>query len=485
MKMIEIVRKLDLGNSVAEFDEALEKYFVETEAFRAVVSGRFDIIAGDKGTGKTAMYKILERRHRSIADLTDVEIVTAFNPSGNPVFQRLVQEQALSEGQYRSVWKAYIFSLVGNWVLEIAENGSPQFKRLEEMLDQTSLRSQDDTPATVFSRLVNSIRNYLQPKSVGAEFTFSETGIPIITPKIELTGVKEQATPEVPHEDALRLLDNCIDELGVDVWVVLDRLDEAFQGFQNVEVPALRALMRTYLDLLEFKRIKLKLFVRRDLFRRIIGAGFVNLTHLNARKIEIIWDEDDLRNLICRRMRESGDFLDVLDVRDKSDVEVFDRVFPSQVDVGERKPTCWNWITARIRDGNDLKPPRNLIDLIAKSREAQLRREERESREFDPSLPVIEAESIRRAHSRLSEERVEDTLLAEAGEAAPMVEKFRGAKSEHNLTSLATLLNVPPENIQSAIKPLEDIGFLEQFGQSYKIPMLYRDGLQIVQGKAF
>jgi hypothetical protein len=45
-----------------------------------------------------------------------------------------------------------------------------------------------------------------------------------------------------------------------------------------MEVPALRALLRTYLDLTEFEHIKLKLFVRRDLFSRITAGGFVNLT---------------------------------------------------------------------------------------------------------------------------------------------------------------------------------------------------------------
>jgi hypothetical protein len=30
-----------------------------------------------------------------------------------------------------------------------------------------------------------------------------------------------------------------------------------------------------------------------------------------------------------------------------------------------------------------------------------------------------------------------------------------------------------------------DLGFLEQAGATYKIPMLYRDGLRITQGKAF
>jgi hypothetical protein len=52
-------------------------------------------------------------------------------------------------------------------------------------------------------------------------------------------------------------------------------------------------------------RLRPKIFVRQDLFRKIIQGGFVNLTHVNARKIEIAWDEDDLMNLLCRRIREN------------------------------------------------------------------------------------------------------------------------------------------------------------------------------------
>lgn len=42
--------------------------------------------------------------------------------------------------------------------------------------------------------------------------------------------------------------------------MAFDRLDEAFVGFFEVELPVLRALFRTYLNLLAFKQLKLKLF---------------------------------------------------------------------------------------------------------------------------------------------------------------------------------------------------------------------------------
>ena len=58
MEMRDLVVRLNFGSSVAEFDDALERYFVETETFRAIVKGDADIVAGDKGTGKTALHRV-------------------------------------------------------------------------------------------------------------------------------------------------------------------------------------------------------------------------------------------------------------------------------------------------------------------------------------------------------------------------------------------------------------------------------------------
>ena len=42
-----ILQHLDLGNSVAEFDGALQNYFVETAPFSALTHDKADIVAGD------------------------------------------------------------------------------------------------------------------------------------------------------------------------------------------------------------------------------------------------------------------------------------------------------------------------------------------------------------------------------------------------------------------------------------------------------
>jgi hypothetical protein len=487
VKIKEVLQQLNLGNSVAEEDTDLENYFVETETFRALIRDEGDIIAGDKGTGKTALYKILSRRYRTIRELENVEIVTAFNTSGNPIFQRLTEGAAYTEGQYITIWKAYILALAGNWLLQIFEdNFTPSMVKLDALLRKVELRLTDDQPKTVFSRLVNVVRRIV-PKAAGVEFSFDEAGLPVVFPKVEF-GALEPSSEEdkiVRHTDSLELLNEALSEADLSAWLVLDRLDEAFQGYPETEIPALRALFRTYLDMKEFDHIKLKMFVRRDLFRKVTQGGFVNLTHINARKIEVVWDDDDLLNLLVRRIRTNEDFVNTLGLEGKSASEVFYILFPDQVDAGTGRSKTWPWILARIRDGNDVKPPRNLIDIVKKAREEQQRREDRDSRDFEEGSVLITSEAIKPALTRLSEERVEDTLLAESGDYQKYIDKFRDGKAEHNDGSLMRTLELPSGETKVVTRVLIDMGFLEQTGETYKVPMLYRDGLNITQGKAF
>ncbi|MBZ9822466.1 hypothetical protein [Mesorhizobium sp. CA4] len=114
-----VLSKLKIGKSVAEFDDDLEEYFVETDTFQSIIGGEYDIVAGDKGTGKTAIFRLLSNNYRSYNVLDDTELLPAFNPQGNPIFQRLAQIPDQNEAQYRTLWKAYFFSLAGNWALDI------------------------------------------------------------------------------------------------------------------------------------------------------------------------------------------------------------------------------------------------------------------------------------------------------------------------------------------------------------------------------
>ena len=251
--------------------------------------------------------------------------------------------------------------------------------------------------------------------------------------------------------------------------------------------PALRALYRTYLDLQNFApEIQIKLFVRNDLNRRITVDGFVNLTHVQAKSTSIVWRDEDLYALLCRRIRQSDGLMRALGLDQRAGNEaVFARIFPPQVDAGDRKPTTWKWILSRIQDGNGVKSPRNLIDLVNEARKAQIQTEERGDRKKRRTGALIEAESLKIALGSLSELRVNDTLFAENKKLAGNIRAFKGEKAEQTRETIALILRKKGTAVDEVIGALMEVGFVQEVGSSFRISMLYRAGLQIKQGKAF
>jgi len=122
---------------------------------------------------------------------------------------------------------------------------------------------------------------------------------------------------------------------------------------------------------------------------------------------------------------------------------------------------------SRIRDGNDVKPPRNLIGLAILACDEQVKADTRTPRALDPSVALLASDAIRNAHARLSAQRVEGTLLAEAGaEIAALINRFRKSKAEHDLETLSATLGLKGDALDNAIRQLVEVGFLEQLRAS-------------------
>ena len=209
MKASELLKKLDFGNSVAEFDEQLDAYFVETQIYSDFIDGKYDIVSGDKGTGKTAIYRIVRDKHSEISQLSDVELVAGFNDSGNPVFQRLSQSSLLQEGEYITVWKSYITSLLGNYILNAFEGcHTAKMAELDQVLTAVGLRSKDATASTIFSQLTNLLRSFKKPNKASIKFSVTENGLPVVAPTLEFSSVEthdEGAQVVVNSDDAIEL----------------------------------------------------------------------------------------------------------------------------------------------------------------------------------------------------------------------------------------------------------------------------------------
>jgi hypothetical protein len=66
---LEILKGMSFGNPVAEEEqEALANYFVETNTWDEIFDGKVDVVYGPKGSGKSAIYLLIQSYSDSLFD---------------------------------------------------------------------------------------------------------------------------------------------------------------------------------------------------------------------------------------------------------------------------------------------------------------------------------------------------------------------------------------------------------------------------------
>jgi hypothetical protein len=471
------LRKLDIGAGVAESDRELIKHFYRTNLFADFLHGRHDILLGDKGAGKTAIYKYTRESKQSFNDREYVHIVNGFSESGSTLFQRF-SDIRMNESKFRTAWKLFFFGIAGNALLDSARLDVDSGRaKLRTLLKRQNLRQESGPVSDIFAKVGRIMERRVNLKGSGG-------GVALEVDLAEASSRKTKVAPSGDAAEGLAAINDLLERRNEHVWIMLDRLDEAFLGAPELEIIALKALLRSYLDLKEFDRIKLKIFARKDLIRKISTGGFVNATHLQPSKVEILWRPEDLFDMLCWRIKSNKNLLlsRNIDVRSKNE-DVFNHLFCAFVGSGNEKVPTWDWILKRLEDGNGTRSPRNLIDLVNKAKERQIRKEERLSKRAIRPHHLIESDSLNDSFEDLSIMRVDDTLIAEYPELAPVIETFREGKATWDTQSIGLHLNVEGDELAVVIDKLLAIGFFAPFGKAkYRIPLLYRPGMNIKNG---
>jgi len=167
--------------------------------------------------------------------------------------------------------------------------------------------------------------------------------------------------------------------------------------------------------------------------------------------------------------------------------KLFYRIFPAQIDAGERKSTALDWILTRTADGTGSTAPRELIHLLSAARDQQLK-----LLEVGASQPAEEAlfdrAAFKAALPEVSKVRFEQTLCAEHPKLKPLLNNLEGEKTQQTAPTLAKIWHVPEGDALAKAEQLTEIGFFQRRGSKdlllFWVPFLYRDALHLVQGQA-
>lgn len=495
MNQLEVLISVNFGQRVAEDEsDVLASYFVETDQWRRVYSGDVDVVYGPKGSGKSALYSLLLTRADDLFD-RKILLAAAENPRGTPVFRDLVTDPPASEREFVGLWKLYFASLLHGIFAEYGIPGT-EATRLESALASEGLIRGKLSLQSLFRAVWDYARRAIRPQSLEAGLEIPSSPPVVFKGKITFSEPSaEEVKAGLLSVDALLGLANgaLIANSGFVVWILLDRLDVAFADSTGLEQNALRALFRVYLDMLNLSNIRLKIFLRTDIWNRLAAGGFREASHI-TRHMTIDWNRTSLLNLAVRRAIYNRALCEYYDITTDtvlassgSQESFFYRMCPQQVDVGPNKPTTFDWILGRTRDATSKNAPRELIHLLNCARSNQVRRLELgEAAPEDRRLFVRAA--FKDALPEVSKVRLEQTLYAEYPSVRELLEKLRGAKTQHTLATLAGIWGISTEQAGAVVRELVEAGFFEQRGSreapQYRVPFLYREALDLIQGSA-
>jgi hypothetical protein len=496
MNKLRLLKEASFGARVAEEETAdLASYFVETDQWTRIVRGEIDVIRGEKGSGKSAIYSLLMTKVDDFFDRS-ILLVAAERPRGAPVFKDLVADPPTSEFEFIGMWKLYILTLIAQRMRDFGIRG-PAAENVYTSLQDAGFLQRDFDLSGVLRLVRDYARRIIRAEAIeGGMAVDPLTGFPTgITGKITFRepSLELRGQGFVSADSLIAAANDALIAAGYHLWVLLDRLDVAFAETHGLERNALRALFRVYLDLAANDAIRLKIFLRSDIWKRITREGFREASHI-TKHVTLEWNPASLLNLVVRRLLKNeliiGEFkVDRAGVLRDFDAqrEVFYRLFPRQVDQGTKKPPTFDWMVSRCADGSGKTAPRELIHLLTSIREKEIERLERG--ETPPSGEQIFDRSVfKEALYPVSETRLVQNLYAEYPDLHDLIARLGGGKTEQTTESLAGIWEVSRQEALEKAEQLVEVGFFQPRKSreltTYWVPFLYRDGLNMIQGMA-
>lgn len=491
---LELLKSINFGESVAELEaERLQEYFIETHHWRLMRDGRVDIVYGPKGSGKSAIYSLVDA-HEPQFFQNGIVLKFAENPRGATVFSDLQVDPPPTERAFVNLWKLYLLSLIGEH-FETFGTQTSNGKAVVSALKASGFILETNPLKVFLGRASNYIRKYFNPNSLEPNVAFNEATGVVSGAGFKITFAEPslaQAESGVQSIDSLLYKANAeLEATGFRVWFLLDRLDVAFVDSPELEENALRALFKAYLDMGGLPFIQLRIFLRTDIWENITRDGFREATHVQ-RATTITWDRPGLLHLIISRFASSDLIrkyykidLELLHSSQEYQEALFDRMFPEKVDTGNN-PKTLDWIISRVQDSLGYSVPRDIINLVNAALRGQI-----QFLEVGGEPPEGEFLFTRRALKEAlpvaSREKVDKYLFAEHPSLRPYLERLRGKKTSQTDSTLAELWGCTEDEAHKVAEHIHRAGVWRKEGGNpirYWTMFIFRDGLDMVQGKA-
>lgn len=336
------------GQAEAESDERFPlRLYPVTEHLRAL-DPRVVLVVGPRGSGKSALFKAFFKKHDLAVSIRD------WMPGS----------LTIKADSNSSDWKAAY----------PAQTAFPDSQALSKWV-----RSEDDAKKVWHAMLVrlladfftNDRRQKLTPLIAPMAVDVGEILAAYDTQEASPTGALDELEARLQHEDRW-------------VFAGYDELDTLGGSDWSLMATMVRGLIAFWSDYSRrWERIRAKIFLRSDLFRRHADLATADFAKLAANRAELTWPDATLLAMLVKRVANTSDELAaycqrarlrfdqnpmlglIPRIKEPCDAwPLLERLAGEFMGAERKKGFVRSWVLAHLRDGNGQISPRSLVRLL-------------------------------------------------------------------------------------------------------------------------
>lgn len=440
-----VLSELNFEAGIAEDQSNLNQFFVKTDDFSKGKQPDVVLVLGRKGTGKTALFRMLSENPFNVYKPIIVQAprTSKYLMLSVDGFRDLEKHIRKYQSSWDILWSCYC-------LLIIYRSG---IIKDDSIFLKAALSVKNNASALV---LVNSLKDLLK------------------NPKIAILA-----------KDQFRYLNNKL--ANNPIWLFFDGLDTGFGSREDDltrRKEAISGLFSLWYELQDLEKIRWKIFLRQDIWDII---SFQNKSHLYGKSLTLKWEKNDFYKTVIKQALASPfrTFVEKqLNIKLEDEIEAWPEERTNKVIFqlvaermrGGRTTYTINWIWNRLGDGNGDHSPRYLFQLF---REAVIwEREEQKKNPYDRS--ILRPRSLIQVILKVSEQAI-IALKEEYPELDNFIEWLRNKRSPLDVKDIRQSFK------EETFKLAQQIGLLTIYEETdgeisrFAIPDLYLKGLNMTR----
>ena len=302
---IQRLKDIYFGDADGITDELLEHPYVfcGTSPFLQIAKGRKRIIIGPKGSGKSAMFRLLRDKKITISHTSAQQATIGIQADINlKTLREMVLERVKINDQkadpmlkYRLSWEIYLILKILEKLKELNFSISGRLAEFKAKLDELFAVKKG---FTLLEALVSL------KKTVGVKFDTNQPNVHNIYTSIEPGQKYEDANAGnflIVFDDILKEANECLKTHNTTLDILVDKLDDfVVKEDYDIQKTIFQSLLDVESGYCQFSNTRLFLFIREDLFNRL-NLDQYGSDKVFARKTNITWSADDISQLIAKR----------------------------------------------------------------------------------------------------------------------------------------------------------------------------------------